>query len=60
MGWVLVRVVEVKVACYKAGPLEVLWGGRKSTHSCPRARSAYRGVIDVRNYKGGCVTGLDL
>jgi hypothetical protein len=52
--------MEVKVAYYKAGPLEVLWGGRKSSHSYPRVRSAYKGIINIRNYKGEYITGLDL
>ena len=52
--------MEVEVACYKARPLEVLWGGRESSHSCPRVRNACRGIVNIRNYEEECVTGLDL
>ena len=60
MDWVPVGVMEVKVACYKAGLLEVLWGDYKSSHSCSRIRSAYRGIVNIRNCEGECITGLDL
>jgi hypothetical protein len=51
VGWVLARVVEVKVACYKAGLLEKERGSYKGSYSLPRVRSAYRSIIDVRNSK---------
>ena len=60
MGWVPVGVMEVEVACYKAGLPEVLWGGRENSYSCPRVCSTCRGIVNIRNCEGECITGLDL
>ena len=60
MGWVLVRMVEVKVARDKAGLPEKPRCGRESSYSFPRVCSTYRGVINVRNSEGRYVAGLYL